>query len=94
MHFIVLSSFLMSTPALAYVSGFAALDRTFERMNVDECICLSDHADWDELLRYVETSGAQKVLVTHGHCDALAGYLRRKGLDAEAVHFPRDEGGD
>lgn len=79
-------------PRVACVSGFAALDRTYDRTNVDACICLSDHADWYGLLRYVETVLPAKVYVTHGHCDALAGELRRRGFDAQAVHIPNRDG--
>jgi len=81
-------------PTVAYVSGFAALDKTFDRMKVDACICLSDHADWYDLLRYVETSRPRRLYVTHGHCDALAEALRQKGYDARAVRFPNRTGDD
>jgi DNA ligase-associated putative exonuclease len=84
----------IARPAVAMVTGFAMLDRTWDRADADACICLSDHADWTELLAYVEGSGASRVLVTHGHCDALADHLRLKGIEAAAVHFPRPADGE
>lgn len=81
-------------PVVAYVSGWAVLDRILDRTGADACICLSDHADWPDLLEYVSRSKPTRVLVTHGYCDALAGYLKRKGFDAHAVHFPDTDGGE
>jgi putative mRNA 3-end processing factor len=47
---------------------------------------LSDHADWDGLLRTVRESGARKVLVTHGQGEVLARYLREvEGLAADPL---------
>jgi putative mRNA 3-end processing factor len=47
---------------------------------------LSDHADWQGLLRTVRESGARKVLVTHGQGEVLARYLQEvEGLAAEPL---------
>jgi putative mRNA 3-end processing factor len=51
----------------------------------DRGFVLSDHADWDGLLRSIEQSGARRVLATHGNTDALIEVLRAKGIDASAL---------
>jgi Cft2 family RNA processing exonuclease len=64
-----------------YLSGWG-MDRNAKwRLGVDEVIPLSDHADWPDLLRYVEEASPRRVYTVHGFPD-LAGYLRARGLDA------------
>ncbi|MBI5229364.1 hypothetical protein HY991_04590, partial [Candidatus Micrarchaeota archaeon] len=65
----------------AIASGWA-LARSF---NAHEVFCLSDHADYPQLLEYVERSGAKKIICMHGFAQRLAGELRRKGYAAVAV---------
>jgi len=46
---------------------------------------LSDHADFNELIEYVEASEAKKVFCTHGFSKELASELKKKGFNAVAV---------
>ncbi len=46
---------------------------------------VSDHADWDGLVRSVDESCAERILVTHGFTDVFARYLRERGYDAEVL---------
>ena len=46
---------------------------------------MSDHADWPDLLRTIEQTGARRVLATHGSTDALVRTLRECGVDAHAL---------
>lgn len=48
----------------------------------DLVLPLSDHADFDELVRTARESGARKVYTTHGPA-SFADYLRSIGVDAE-----------
>jgi Cft2 family RNA processing exonuclease len=48
----------------------------------DLVLPLSDHADWNELLRFARESGARKIYTVHGD-DELATRLRTMGMDAE-----------
>jgi len=59
---------------------------------VDLLLPLSDHADFDELLRVATESGARRILTTHGEA-SFARHLRALGFDARhlAVHPPRAE---
>lgn len=69
----------------AFASGWMRVRGTRRRKGYDRGFVLSDHADWPALLRTVEDTGARRVLTTHGHADALARYLRERGLAAEAL---------
>lgn len=74
------------TPAsTAFASGWMRLRGTRRRRGFDRGFALSDHADWPSLLRSVRESGARKVLVTHGHGDALVRFLQESGLDASPL---------
>jgi putative mRNA 3-end processing factor len=67
---------------LVLVSGWALLDASYDRFDADRLVPLSDHADWDELLRIVELSGARRVFTTHGFASTLARVLAAKGVEA------------
>jgi Cft2 family RNA processing exonuclease len=69
---------------MAYVSGWAALDNARNRLGAEELIAYSDHADFDELLKIVELSGAREVDVVHGYTEAFAHILRDRGIEARA----------
>lgn len=43
---------------------------------------LSDHADFTQLVEYVERANPKRVYTVHGHKKELARYLRRKGFNA------------
>ena len=51
----------------------------------DRGFVLSDHADWAAILRTIAETGASRVLVTHGHTDALARFLRSHGLESGVI---------
>ncbi len=69
---------------VAYVSGWASLDNARMRSGAEMLIPYSDHADFTELLEFVERSGARRVDVVHGYTETFAGILRARGLDARA----------
>jgi Cft2 family RNA processing exonuclease len=50
--------------------------------DVDLVLPLSDHADFDDLVRLARESGAQRIITMHG-AKKFAGYLRELGLNAE-----------
>ncbi len=66
-----------------FASGWMRVRGTRRRRGVDRGFVLSDHADWPDLLRTIEETGAARVLTTHGFTEPLARYLREeRGLDA------------
>lgn len=75
--------FLSLTNArFATVSGWA-ITRRFNRGATQ--IPLSDHADFGELLRYVDKVKPRKVWTTHGYAGELATALRHRGYDAQPL---------
>lgn len=70
---------------IAYVSGWARIDAARERFDADAVFTLSDHADFDDLLFTVRTSGARRVYTTYGHAAPLAALLRDLGVDARPL---------
>lgn len=57
----------------AFATGWANKFRSYSK-----CFPLSAHADFKQLLTYVEQSGAKKVYTTHGSSKELARYIRAK----------------
>jgi putative mRNA 3-end processing factor len=66
----------------AFASGWMQVRGNRRRRGFDRGFVVSDHADWDGLLRSVEESGARRIYVTHGDGDALTRYLVDRGHDA------------
>lgn len=67
-----------------YASGWMRLRGARRRRGVDRGFVLSDHADWPALLRTINETGAERVIVTHGYASVLARYLKEQGLQASA----------
>jgi putative mRNA 3-end processing factor len=63
----------------ALASGWAA---KYRFVGLDKTFCLSDHADFPQLLEYVEASGAQTVLCQGAHKREFAGELQARGIKA------------
>lgn len=81
----------------ALVSGWMQVRGTRRGRGLSRGFVLSDHADWPNLVRTIEESGAKKVLCTHGFSDTLARFLREeRGLDASALatEFLGEEGAE
>lgn len=72
-------------PETAFASGWMRLRGTRRRRALDRGFAISDHVDWNDLLRTIEESGASRVLATHGDSVALVRLLRERGLDASAL---------
>ena len=51
----------------------------------DYSIPLSDHCDFDELVRMIESSEAEKVYTIHGFVDEFASHLKKLGIDAQPL---------
>src|SRR5215472_16078412 len=70
---------------VALISGWAVDPNAIYRYQVDAAFPLSDHADYDDLLRYVELVQPHRVLTLHGFAAAFASDLRARGLEAWAL---------
>jgi DNA ligase-1 len=70
---------------VALISGWAVDPDAVYRYQVDAAFPLSDHADYDDLLRYVELVQPRKVFTLHGFAAAFATDLRARGVEAWAL---------
>jgi DNA ligase-1 len=70
---------------VAIISGWAVDPNAVYRYQVDAAFALSDHADYDDLIRYVELVQPQRVLTLHGFAAAFASDLRARGVEAWAL---------
>ncbi|HEY2568376.1 MAG TPA: ATP-dependent DNA ligase, partial [Candidatus Udaeobacter sp.] len=70
---------------VAMISGWAVNPNALYRYQVDAAFALSDHADYDDLLRYVELVQPRRVLTLHGFAAAFAADLRQRGIEAWAL---------
>ena len=70
----------------AFASGWMRVRGARRRRAFDRGFALSDHADWDALVRTVTDTGAERVFVTHGYTEPLARYLSGLGIRALPWH--------
>lgn len=69
----------------AFASGLMRVRGVRRQRAFDRGFVLSDHADWPALLYTIGESGADRVLVTHGHAEALARYLTEQGVESGVI---------
>src|SRR5436305_14591575 len=70
---------------VAMISGWAVDPNAIYRYQVDAAFPLSDHADYTDLVRYVELVKPERVLTLHGFAAEFARDLRERGVEAWAV---------
>jgi DNA ligase-1 len=70
---------------VAMISGWAVDPNAIYRYQVDAAFPLSDHADYSDLLRYVELVQPKRVLTLHGFAAQFARDLRDRGIEAWAL---------
>lgn len=70
---------------VAMITGWAMDPTAVYRYQVDAAFPLSDHADYDDLVRYVELVAPQRVLTLHGFAAEFARDLRDRGFEAWAL---------
>lgn len=73
---------------VAMLSGWAMTSGAVHRYQCDAAFPLSDHAGYDDLLRYVELVRPRRVLTLHGYASEFARDLRERGLDAWSLVSP------
>ncbi len=70
---------------VAVLTGWALDESTRYRSATDAAFPLSDHADYPELLDFVEQVDPQHVYTVHGFAEEFAADLRRRGREAWAL---------
>jgi len=68
-----------------FCSGWMRVRGNRRRRGYDRGFVLSDHADWPGLIRTIRETRASRVLLTHGHTEALCRYLVEQGIVAAAL---------
>ena len=68
-----------------FVSGWMRIRGARRRRSLDRGFVLSDHADWLGLMTAIRESGASRIWVTHGYRAPVVEWLKRQGLDAQAI---------
>ncbi len=69
----------------AFVSGWMRIRGNRRRRSVDRGFILSDHSDWNGLVRTILASEAEKIILTHGYTSEMARWLQEKGHNAEVI---------
>ena len=72
-------------PRVAALTGWAMDPGAVRRFQVDAAFPLSDHADYNDLLHYVEAVRPNRVLTLHGFAQEFARDLRERGIEAWAL---------
>ncbi|MGC9449913.1 MAG: ligase-associated DNA damage response exonuclease [Oceanipulchritudo sp.] len=101
---LVLISFAGQEPALlkrlqplsfGAASGWMQIRGVRRSRDFDRGFVLSDHSDWNGLLKCIRASGARRVGVTHGQTDVFTRYLREElGLESFVVPTRFEGGGE
>jgi putative mRNA 3-end processing factor len=66
----------------AFASGWMQIRGARRRRAVDRGFTISDHADWPALVEVIRSSGANRVLVTHGSVETMVRWLNENGWQA------------
>jgi putative mRNA 3-end processing factor len=69
----------------AVLTGWAQDPGIARRYGADDAFCISDHADFSQLVTYAKATGAEEVVCVHGFAEELAQALRADGIDARKV---------
>lgn len=82
------STFVRKIPRrrTAVLTGWALDPGARFRYQCDEAFPLSDHADYPDLLRFVEFTRPKRVLTLHGFATEFARDLRDRGIEAWAIN--------
>src|SRR5436305_10193191 len=70
---------------VAMISGWAVDPNAFYRYQVDASFPLSDHADYNDLVRYVDLVQPKRGFTIHGFAAEFARDLRERGIEGWAL---------
>jgi DNA ligase 1 len=75
----------ISHKRVAMITGWAVDPNAIYRYQVDATFPLSDHADYNDLIRYVDLVQPKRVFTLHGFASEFARDLRERGIEAWAL---------
>jgi putative mRNA 3-end processing factor len=79
-------------PVVARASGWMRVRQRAKMAGVELPMIISDHADWDDLLRSIAETRAPEVWVTHGSEEALIHALSLRQIRGRALRLVGYEG--
>ena len=68
-------------------SGWMQIRARAKQKRAELPLVISDHADWNELLKTIEQVSPKQLWVTHGREEALVHKARQLGVDAMALNL-------
>ncbi len=74
-------------PVIAFASGWMAIRARARQRGCELPLVISDHADWPDLTRTIEETGAEEVWVTHGREEGLVRWCTLKGIPARPLRL-------
>lgn len=78
---------VLREPKTAFASGWMQGQSGFNPYRAtEEGFVISDHADWTDLNRTIDETGARQVFVMHREKGVLIRHLRKRGLDAHPIN--------
>ena len=70
-----------------FASGWMSIRALKKRSGFDKGFTISDHADWNGLIKTIKESEAKRVFLNHGEGESLANFLRDKeGLNIKKLN--------
>ena len=70
-----------------FASGWMSIRALKKRSGFDKGFIISDHADWNGLIKTIKESEAKKVFLNHGDGESLANYLNcKEGIDVKPLN--------
>ena len=72
-------------PLVVSASGWMQVRQRAKKGGVELPLVISDHADWNDILRTIKEVKASEIWVTHGREDALIHVCSQMGLSAKAL---------
>lgn len=72
-------------PVVGAASGWMTVRQRARQQQVELPLMVSDHADWDDLLKTIAETGAEEIWVTHGQEDALVYQCQKDGRKAKPL---------
>jgi putative mRNA 3-end processing factor len=74
-------------PLPAMASGWMQIRARARQRRAEMALIVSDHADWNDLLRTARDTGASDIWITHGRVEALQHALELEGIRAKALNL-------
>jgi putative mRNA 3-end processing factor len=75
----------LADPVTCFASGWMRVRGRARQRGVELPLIISDHADWPELIRTIEETGAEEIWVTHGREEALVHQIGLMGKRGRAL---------